>query len=263
MSRSRAWTFTINGSHEYAEIKGCCYSVQGKETAKTGTKHIQGYCYFSNARTFDQVKALVPVGTHLEVAQASAEKNRVYCSKEGAFRITGVMPEQGKRTDISSLYTMARDGASDCDIGDALPGAYLKYYRGVDRVRLNFARQKKKWRNVRVYVYYGKTGTGKTRKCYKKDPDLYSVNHDIGNLWWDGYTNQKSILLDDFYGGINHGLLLRLLDGQPFQLPIKGGQTWKQWKRVFITSNAAPDQWYPGGLSPALARRFRKVREMA
>lgn len=264
MSRSRAWAFTLNNTHELAEIKGAVYVIQGKEKAPTtGTPHVQGYAYFENARGFKAFKSLLPNGAHVEVAKGTALQNRVYCCKEGSFEESGTCPQQGRRADISDLYDLAKAGKSDIEIGESNPAAYLRYYKACDRVRFNYACRQVGWKKVTVRVYWGETGTGKTRKAYKRDPHLFQLDHDsIGQLWWDGYVDQKTVLLDDYYGGIQHSKLLRLLDGNGFSLPIKGGHTWKQYECVIITSNAHPREWYPGGLSAALARRLGKIREI-
>lgn len=262
--RSRAWAFTLNNTHELAEIKGATYVIQGKEKAPTtGTPHVQGYAYFENARTFKGFKGLLPHGAHVEAAKGTAIQNRTYCSKEGSFVESGSCPKQGKRADISELYELAKAGKSDIEIGESNPGGYMRYFKGIDRVRFNYSSRTATWTEMHNRVYWGKTGTGKTRKAYKRDPALFQLDHDsIGQLWWDGYSDQKTILLDDYYGAIPHSKLLRLLDGRGFSLAIKGGFTWKAYSSVIFTSNAHPREWYPGGLSPALARRLGKIREI-
>ena len=54
---------------------------------------------------------------------------------------------------------------------------------------------------------------------------------------------------------------MRLLDGYKLQLPIKGGFTYARWRRVIITSNDHPDDWYKKyDLShPQFNRRIDKI----
>lgn len=112
---------------------------------------------------------------------------------------------------------------------------------------------------VETHVLWGDTGSGKTRAAYEFDPDLWMVPHSDGQLWFDGYVGQSTILIDDFYGWIKYGFLLRLLDGYKFDLQIKGGFTRKMWKTVIITSNKPPEEWYQQGVTPALRRRLTKT----
>lgn len=106
---------------------------------------------------------------------------------------------------------------------------------------------------------------GKSRRVLEAFPDAYIVETATtqGQVWWDNYEGEDVILFDDFYGGVKHAYLLRLLDGYRMQLPTKGAHTWKGWTKVFITSNKPPQEWYkdPKGW-PALERRLDVVEEM-
>lgn len=39
---------------------------------------------------------------------------------------------------------------------------------------------------------YGKPGVGKSRACYELSPYMKNLNK-----WWDGYTGQKTVLIDE------------------------------------------------------------------
>ena len=108
----------------------------------------------------------------------------------------------------------------------------------------------KAYQEVRVDVYIGPPGTGKTRKAYIEDPNLYmlSIGTGASQLWFDNYDPLKhhTVLFDDFYGGaIKYPTLLRYLEGYRESLPIKGGTVQKNWNRVIITSNKPVAEWYP------------------
>ena len=231
------------------------YLVFGREIGDSGTPHLQGYLEFDKRYRFNTAKRMLPK-CHLEPRKGTAQQAADYCKKDKEFTETGTISEPGKRTDLAAVYDMAKANKSDVTIGEAHPATYMKFYKAVDRVRLNYARLDNKFSPVDCYVIVGKAGEGKTRKAYDFDPDLYRLVRPKGSVWFDGYQGQKTLLIDDFYGGIAYGYLLQLLDGYKFQLPIKGGFTWKQWKTVIITSNAHPEKWYPKfGFSEALKRR--------
>ena len=119
----------------------------------------------------------------------------------------------------------------------------------------------------RVIVLYGDTGVGKTRSVFRAH-DIHSIYtlEKVGGheLWFDGYTNQEVLLIDDFYGWVKYHCLLRLLDGYPMKLPVKCSFVYKAWKYVYITSNKKPEDWYAAEFHPyePLRRRFDRILEV-
>lgn len=264
MTRHRSIIFVINNWTEldYKQVTKLPYSylIVGKEIGKENkTPHLQGYAQFANAISFSKLKKLLP-RAKLIPPNGTPEENRTYCMKDGDFIEEGEITEQGKRTDLVDIYDAVKAGYCNTQISDSYPGAYMRFFKSVDRVRLDHARNNKTFTKLTVTVLCGDAGTGKTRLAYEKDPDLYRLMPSDSTIWFDGYTDQKTLLIDDFYGWIKYGYLLQLLDGYKFQLPIKGGFTWKQWENVIITSNHHPSAWYTNlGLTPALERRISKI----
>ncbi len=264
-SRLRNFVFTIN-NYTDLDIKTCddfdCkYMVYGKEVApSTGTPHLQGYCELPDKMSFSVLRGRLPQGTHIEKRKGSAQQARRYCMKDGTFFERGTISKQGQRTDMEEMYTMVKAGQSDFYIQEALPGAYARGYKALDRMRANWRRQERKFAPMEVLIYVGPPGTGKTRKALEDDPDLFFLP--LGKtLWWDGYCDQKTILMDDFYGDVSYKKMLRLLDGYKFDLPIKGGFVRKRYSRVVITSNTMPSTWWPMQDMKAFTRRVTSIIE--
>ncbi len=130
------------------------------------------------------------------------------------------------------------------------------------------------WRTVKTTVFWGDTGTGKTKRVYEeqKFEDVYKLDVSNTGVWWNGYTGQKVLLIDDFYGWIRYGQLLNILDGYPLRLDIKGDFTIAKFERVYITSNEHPNMWYAKKwkeghalgeecppMKPALRRRLSQI----
>lgn len=118
----------------------------------------------------------------------------------------------------------------------------------------------KRFRQVVVNVYWGDAGVNKTRRCLYDENDnpldgVYLME-DAGESWWDGYEGERTLVLDEFYGRIPYGMLLRILDGHQLRLKVKGTFTYAQWTKVEITSNNPPHTWYPQGMTAALKRRL-------
>lgn len=107
-----------------------------------------------------------------------------------------------------------------------------------------------------IYTFFGETGTNKTRRVFletKKKYGNYSnlYIHSLSGKFWDGYTGQKDILLDEVSyeslkrSSIDISTMLRILDRYQVRVEVKGGVQWLTNDRVFITSNEEPTEWYP------------------
>lgn len=115
---------------------------------------------------------------------------------------------------------------------------------------------------------YGKTGIGKSR--YIRDNFPGQAYFKAQNKWWDGYTGQSVILIDDFdKAGQGLGHLLKIwADCYSFNAEIKGGTIRPVYSKMFITSQYLPrDIWCPGEVEKdwdqemreAIERRFKVV----
>lgn len=261
----RNFVFTINnwteacleGLKKLKEISN--YLVYGEEVAPTtGTPHLQGYCELKKRTRFNKLKSVIPRANILH-RRGTAKQAADYAKKDGKIHEYGTMSRPGTRTDIQNMYDAIKEGKTDLEIQEADIRTYMRYYKAIDRVRFNLAMAEDEYEPVEVLVFWGAAGSGKTRRAYEIDRKLYNV---VDTQWWDGYRGQETILFDDFYGGVKYSLFLRLTDGYKFQLPIKGGFTWKKWKRVIITSNKPPELWYTRGMTDALARRLKTIEEV-
>jgi hypothetical protein len=115
-----------------------------------------------------------------------------------------------------------------------------------------------------VILFYGSPGVGKTHDS-KKFAHAYggdSIYRKPASAdWFNGYTNQKVIILDDFCGNIAYDTFLLLLDGEPMLAPTKGGFVSIMCEYIIITSMGDTNTWYDyTSAKPQLAvdRRIHK-----
>lgn len=229
MSRTRTWTFTVNNytedSEKVLQDLEVRYMLYGREVGEKGTPHLQGYVVFHNPQRFNQVKEMLPEGAHIESAKGNAQQNFDYCTKDGDYFEKGDRPKMGKRKDLEEIYHMAANQCCDLVIGEACPATYMKYYKAVDRVRLNYARESKFMdEDVEVIEVDGELADV-LQRAYEIDDQPYWFQ----GTWWDGYQGQRTIVIT------NPDLMrqeYRLRYN--FQLPIKGGYTWKQWTTIVL-----------------------------
>jgi len=251
------------------------YAVwQLERCPETGRDHIQGYVEFKRSVRFSTVTRLLGhEGLHIEPRRGSRTQAREYCQKE-LSRVAGpwefgewTIDQRGHRSDLEDAKKMLDEGSSMEKVADECFGSWVKYHKAFEKYQ-QYKKPKPATRDVRVYVLWGPTGTGKTHRAIGYDKDYYIITRPAQPnmpLWFDGYEGQTTIIIDEFYGWIPFDFLLRLLDKYRLQLQIRGGFQWAEYITVFITSNISPDDWYRGvpmDRRAALFRRLTKVVEV-
>lgn len=102
-----------------------------------------------------------------------------------------------------------------------------------------------------VSVFYGPTGTGKSRWLWDNLPrdKVFYLNSSRtkGDPWFDYYDpmQHEHVVLDDYYGWFRWDTFLRMLDHYPMTMETKGDKIPFRAKYIWITSNKPPEQWYP------------------
>lgn len=260
--RSRAWTFTINNYTPEDESRlqaiECVYIVYGREIApSTGTHHLQGYIYFSAQRTLSVLKKKIHPSAHFEVAKGNGEQNRTYCTKDGNFFEKGTIPSAGKRTDISEMKKAVRDGATMAELIESSTS-----YQSIKTAELLMKYQAPPpIRAVRVLWYWGSTGTGKTHLAFQQCPGAWVSGKNL--TWFQGYSGQKEIIIDDFRGDFcEFHTLLRILDKYPYQVELKGSSAWLRAETIIITSCHPPDQVYRNRTTEDIEQLMRRITEI-
>lgn len=240
---------------------------QHERTPTTRREHLQGYLWVAKKKTAHAIKVLLGRNdAHIEICAGTAGQNIEYCTKLKS-KITdkplyelGDQPEhsQGNRSDLQSAYTMLKDGTSIWKVADAHLKPVAKHYSFFKAAAVRYAK-KRNWKPT-VTVYWGATGAGKSTRVRNEesDEDIYSV--DSGNpKWFDGYDGHEVVLLDDFHHGwVPITDLLNILGKFSCRRETKGSHTQLLCKRIYITTNYHPREWYPS--VPAKSRQALKNR---
>lgn len=268
-SRARNWCFTLNNPTQEEKDNlhvlsltspAVRYLVFQIEEGTEETTHIQGYLELHQPWRFRRVKSLISQRAHLEVRRGSRQQARDYCMKEetrteGPFEYGTWIPDLPTSTRIANqIRELVETGTREEEIWQQHFGWMVRYHRGVrEYVRI---RTPDRTTKTRVIILYGKTGTGKSRWAMDNLEDIYWKPR---GEWWDGYSGQRSVVIDDFYGWIKYDELLRLGDRYPLLVPIKCGYANFVSTTIAITSNQLPTKWYKN--IPDMSAFFRRVEE--
>lgn len=276
---SKCWCFTLNNwtELEYEAIWAieCSYLVVGKEVGEKGTPHLQGYIKMNKYCKKVEAIRLLGERTSVRCARGSAAQNTTYCSKDGNVAVKGVLSEQGKRTDIEVLLEAVQEDTPEWELWKEMPNVMNSCLRSYDRMKACWAKEQAIQQaedkiKPEVHVLWGKTGVGKTTAVeeeYGIRNIAYAEWGDSSHIWWNGYENEENIIINDFYGNLPLCYMLRLLGDNCMRLNAKNTFTYRRAKRIFITSNVHPREWYNPDSIPeeklkALFRRFTSVEEL-
>ncbi len=268
--RKRGWCFTYwpgsrpdNTEDEIITLVGGLptreYTVMQKETGKQGNQeqegdHIQGWIYFKNTATFEQVKNRLPGMPHIEQQEGSNKQAADYCKKDDTrrepFKDFGIEPQDdGVRTGLTLLNAIKH--AEEHGIGatmdnDDFKVHYARNHSGMQKLA-NRAASKRipMMRPMMIYYIWGDSDAGKSHWASSRfKPEDTFVVSDTKNTWFDNYQGENCIVLDEFGGHTEWELVKRLLDGSKMNIPTKGSHVYGEYTTVFITSNYHPNSLY-------------------
>jgi len=260
MEQSYNWMFTLNNPQADENPKDWKYKylVYQLEKGDSGTLHFQGYVHFEKRQTLAALKKLSS-RAHWEPRKGSHVQARVYCTKpetrvDGPWEF-GDPPQQGCRNDLHSAAELVLRKRPFSEIE---PATYVKYHKGLAALR-SVHTLPRNWKPL-VISLTGPTGCGKTRAAFEKYPEAYFKD---STQWWDGYSGQEVVIIDEFYGQIPFAEMLKILDRYPHQVQTKGGYVQLTCKTIIITSNTKATDWYKinHDWKPPLFRRIDRFYE--
>lgn len=260
-TRLRNFVFTFNNytDNDYVKILNSDifkYVIIGKEVGESGTPHLQGYAELKKQKRLSSLKKDFGDSIHLEPRKGNAKQAAEYCKKEGNWEEKGTMSHQGTRNDLISIKEKVLNDVpmhtilfEDCENFQQMR---------CTQILTTFKQQKNTYKKKEVFWLWGSTGTGKTKRAFEIVGDKsFWISSD--NLkWFDGYSNQEIAIFDDFRKDFcTLHYLLRLLDGYPLRVPIKGG--FVEWapETIIITCPFTPGKVYE--TNEALNQLFRRI----
>jgi len=272
MSRAVNWCFTINnaaGDDNYDLPRtwgdNVRYCVWQSEVGESGTEHLQGYLVLNERMRLTQMKNLC-YAAHWAARAGTHEQAKLYCMKDdnriaGPWEIgseEGLAKKKGQRTDLDALKRDLDNPELElADVANNHFGSFLRYHKGIQSYLVSKVRHRAN-AAPKVYIYWGPTGTGKSRKAAQQFPNAYRK---MKSDWWQGYKGENEVIFDDFYGWIAYDELLRILDWYRMEMPLKGTSAPLSANTFIFTSNKPWYEWYPKVKDTSALKR--RVEEFA
>lgn len=220
--------------------------------------HWQIIVYFSKKVSCAKVKSLFGDACHIELTRSEAAE--IYVWKEDSrvghqFELGKKSIKRNSDTDWDKVRQLAESG----DFKNIPSDIYIRSYNNLKKIYVDSL--KPTGHPKEVFVYWGKTGTGKSRRAWE-EASFGAYPKDPCTKWWCGYTGQSHVVIDEFRGQIGISHLLRWFDRYPTVVETKGSATILSAERIWLTSNLDPKDWYPDldeETYLALRRRFTSV----
>ena len=240
------------------EKTGAVYVVGQLECCPdTKRLHIQACCNFKEPVRCSKLKKY-DADMHIEAVKRDNGANE-YCMKTetrvaGPWEF-GVKPvRRNSKTDWEEVWTKAAAGKLD-EIPASVRVIHYSKLKAIAKDHMKFADKD----HLRGLWIFGDAGAGKSRWVREHCPaaDLYPK---LCNKWWDGYTGQRYVVMDDF--GPQHVVLTQQLkiwaDRYGCILETKGGAVADNYEWFIITSQYQPVEIFkdPKDLE-AINRRFK------
>ena len=147
------------------------------------------------------------------------------------------------------------------------PSVFIRNHSGIAKYIAATA-PKRTWK-PEVIVLYGLPECGKSRTAkelslqYFEDSEIYkySLLDTSGKEWWENYTGQPCVIIEEMEGcKLKFERLLELIDRYDVMVPCKGGSYQFLGRLIIFTSNLPPSSWYSAmKLWPALKRRIDRT----
>jgi len=256
--RLRNFCFTCHDVAKFDELmkyEKAKYIVIGREICPTtGKPHLQGYCELADKVSFSVIAGKFG---HIEKRRGTPQQAADYCKKEGSYQEAGTMSNPGKRTDLESVCTMVVEKKKIEENALEFPVTFVKYHKGITEL-MNLTRSNRTEKPTVIWLW-GLAGVGKTRYASDRHSDRYIKD---GTMWWNNYTQQEAIIIDDFDGKWPFRDLLRLLDRYEYQGQTKGGYVKINSPFIYITCEFPPTKYWRENELTQVTRRLDQILEL-
>lgn len=248
----------------------CRYLRGQNEIGEGGFDHWQVVVCFKQTKRLAGAKQFFCPQAHVELSRSAAANQYVFKEDtrvEGSQFEYGELPKTCQKEMWKKVKAAAIAGNIDSiDIPDDI---YVRYYGTLCRIAKDHSKPPLRT-VVGAELYWGLTHSGKSYKAFNEatnrsgDGNVYRKSG--STKWWDGYTGETVVIIDEFRGEIPVTSLLEWLDVYPCRVETKGGSVPLRATYFYVTSNLYIDNWYidlDQMTKDALTRRFNVIEEFS
>lgn len=269
----------------------CTGHVAYFEVSESKTPHIQGYIEFKDNKS--QKGVMMHFGFHVDKIldrKGSAQEAWEYCRKgdlsheeyvRGAhprwehphfgrnakplFEDYGECSHMGRPSSFPMAVHQIASGYTMREVARDYPEAVARYSRGLQNLRVLLQEERDLEEMPDVTVYYGDTGTCKSRTVNDRKKVLAMHGEFMykwapaQSQWFDLYDGHTVIHLEEFRGQMPLADLLELCDRYSCRRPTKGSFVEIVADTFYITSPSHPRMWYRNVRADLLTQLDRRI----
>lgn len=215
--------------------------------------HWQGYFELKLKKTHSWIRKNILDFWYVAVRGRFSKPTQAwdYCKKlethvAGPWMLGKPTDKEGENRKIDQFIEAIQSGSDDNFLAKHHGSCFTRYTRCIDRLRqgITFIRSQP----LRIILFYGSPGSGKTKHCkaFANALGLPYYKTPLGRNFWmtPALFGKKFVRLEDFKSNIQLSDLLNLLDDDPSEVELKGSHiNWNpDW--IVITTNRSPWDWY-------------------
>lgn len=203
--RALHWVFTLyntNCTEAYERLissPDVSYAVLGSEVCPTTSRHhLQCYLQLKCSKRLAAMKKIFPKA-HWEPARGTPHQNQAYCKKDLNYRELGhcrVLKRGGAETQTTAYAAVISLSKRGCfaELETSHPREFLHRYSTIRAIFKDFQETPPESPWVRGVWIQGPSGAGKSRLARTIYRPHYAK---LANKWFDGYTDEPYIIIDD------------------------------------------------------------------
>ncbi len=145
---------------------------------------------------------------------------------------------QGTRSDLEQVVEAVTNGSDIKSIAGEFPIQFIRYGRGIEHW-IHTRSPAAPRTGIKVLYIWGDAGTGKSLACHTLFPEAF---------WWpipqnsgsyaSGYTGERTVILDEYYGWLPYAFWLRIIDQYPITVNAMGRTVPFQATTIIMTANS-------------------------
>lgn len=263
----------------HKDVRYVCWAPE--VTPTTNRKHTQFYIYFLHHKTksaaFKWLKKHWGFTSPVDYAYGTPKENRGYCGFEAYDKVIkgvrkvkdvnpeaqeiGILPQQGVSKNLWQASAEIEEGAATvATLAREDPMLYHKYGRTLNFMEdLSLRERRRRWQTAGIWLH-GRSRCGKSWFCEH-------VGISIDNAWWwcpdngyyEGYTGQPVIVINEFRGELPFSTLLSLVDRVPFKMRRRSREPAPCLAELVIVTSSKPPWEVYGKIFKKEEERFDQI----